>query len=149
MTPSLYGWEAFSKPRALTHTRITWALSPMAPQVPSVTPGSPLCPWYCGHSSWRGVQQHTYTLGYPYILCAGLYAPLLVVQSTQHLLSNIHIFTNNLNIIYPFHNHLHKLSSQHDHPNKLMIAKIIYHIKESPHHITIQEVCAHFYILWN
>ena len=28
-------------PRALTHTRIAWALSPMAPQVPSVTPGYP------------------------------------------------------------------------------------------------------------
>ena len=43
-------------PGALTHTRITWALSPMAPQVPGVTPGSPLCPWCCGHSSWRGAQ---------------------------------------------------------------------------------------------
>jgi hypothetical protein len=31
-------------PGALTHTRITWFLSPMAPQVPGVTPGSPLRP---------------------------------------------------------------------------------------------------------
>ena len=30
--------------RALTHTRITWALPPMAPQIPIVTPGSP-----CAH----------------------------------------------------------------------------------------------------
>ena len=44
-------------PGALTHTRITWALSPMAPQVPGVTPESPLCPWCFGHSSWRGARQ--------------------------------------------------------------------------------------------
>ena len=44
-------------PGALTHARITLALSSMAPQVPSVTPGSPLCPWCFGHSSWRGAQQ--------------------------------------------------------------------------------------------
>jgi hypothetical protein len=49
MTPSLRGWEAFPTPGALTHTRITWALSPPAPQVPGVTPGSPLCPWCFGH----------------------------------------------------------------------------------------------------
>ena len=42
--------------QALTHIRITWALSPMAPQVPGVTLGSPLCPWCCGHSSWRGAR---------------------------------------------------------------------------------------------
>jgi hypothetical protein len=29
---------------SLTHIRITWAFSPPAPQVPGVTPGSPLCP---------------------------------------------------------------------------------------------------------
>ena len=34
MTPRLCGWEAFPTPEALTHTRITWALSPPAPQVP-------------------------------------------------------------------------------------------------------------------
>jgi hypothetical protein len=49
MTPSLRGWEAFPTPGALTHTRITWAFSPPAPQVPGVTPGSPLCPWCFGH----------------------------------------------------------------------------------------------------
>ena len=60
MTPRLRGWEAFSTPGALTHTSITWALSPMAPQVPGVTPRSPLCPWCCGHSSWKGARQlHT------------------------------------------------------------------------------------------
>ena len=42
-TPILCGWEALSTPRALTHTRITWAFSPMAPQIPSATLGSPLC----------------------------------------------------------------------------------------------------------
>src|ERR1700737_401819 len=57
MPPSLCGWEAFPTPGALTHTRITWALSPTAPQVPGVTPGSPLCPWCFGHSSWRGARQ--------------------------------------------------------------------------------------------
>ena len=41
---------------ALTYTRITWALSPMASQVPGVTPGSPLCQWCFGHSSWRGAR---------------------------------------------------------------------------------------------
>jgi hypothetical protein len=49
MTPSLHGWEAFPTPGALTHTRFTWAFSPPAPQVPGVTPGSPLCPWCFGH----------------------------------------------------------------------------------------------------
>jgi hypothetical protein len=49
MTPSLRGWEAFPTPGALTHTSITWAFSPPAPQVPGVTPGSPLCPWCFGH----------------------------------------------------------------------------------------------------
>ena len=57
VTPSLCGWEALSTPRGLTITRITWALSPMASQVPSVIPGSLLCPWCCRHSSWRGVRQ--------------------------------------------------------------------------------------------
>ena len=54
--PRLRGWEAFPTPRALAHTRITWALSPLAPQVPGVTPGSLLCPWCFGHSSWRGAR---------------------------------------------------------------------------------------------
>ena len=45
------------RPGTLTHTRITWALSPMVPQVPGVTLGSPLCPWCCGHSSRRGARQ--------------------------------------------------------------------------------------------
>src|ERR1700738_3339176 len=56
--PSLRGWEAFPTPGALVHTRTTWALSPTAPQVLGVTPGSPLCPWCFGHSSWRGAR-HT------------------------------------------------------------------------------------------
>src|ERR1700738_3418976 len=56
MPPSLRGWEAFPTPGALTHTRITWALSPTVPRVPGVTPGSPLCPWCFGHSSWRGAR---------------------------------------------------------------------------------------------
>ena len=53
---SLHGWEAFPTPRALTHTTITWTLSLTRPQVFGVTPGSPLCPWYFGHSLWRGVK---------------------------------------------------------------------------------------------
>jgi hypothetical protein len=36
-------------PGALIHTSITWAFSPPAPQVPGVTPGSPLYPWCFGH----------------------------------------------------------------------------------------------------
>ena len=51
------GGRRSQRPGALTHTRITWALSPMVPQVPGVTPGSPLCPWCCGHSSRRGARQ--------------------------------------------------------------------------------------------
>ena len=43
VTLSLSGWEAFPMPRALIHTRITWALSPTTPQVLSVPPGSYLC----------------------------------------------------------------------------------------------------------
>ena len=62
MTLSLRGWEAFATPRALTHTRIIWALSPIMPQVPGITLGSPLCPWCCEHSSWRGVQHRIYYL---------------------------------------------------------------------------------------
>src|SRR6202048_3915591 len=56
MSPSLHRWEAFPTPGALTHTRITCALSPTAPQVPGVTPGAPLCPWCFGHSSWRSAR---------------------------------------------------------------------------------------------
>ena len=41
VTPNLCGWEAFPTPGALTHIRITWALSPMAAQIPGITPGSP------------------------------------------------------------------------------------------------------------
>jgi hypothetical protein len=41
VTPNFRGWKAFSTPGALTHIRITWALLPMATQVPGVTPGSP------------------------------------------------------------------------------------------------------------
>ena len=52
--PSLHGWEAFPTPGALAQTKITWALSPTAPQVLGVTPGSFLCPRCFGHSSWRG-----------------------------------------------------------------------------------------------
>ena len=48
MTANLHRWEAFSMPEALTHTRITWALSPMAPQILGVTSGSPLCPCVVG-----------------------------------------------------------------------------------------------------
>jgi hypothetical protein len=50
------GWEAFPTPRALIHTRITWAFSPSAPQVVGVTPGSPLCPWCFRHPLWRGAR---------------------------------------------------------------------------------------------
>ena len=42
MTPSLYGWEAFPTPEALTHIRIIWAPSPMAPQVSGCHFGDPL-----------------------------------------------------------------------------------------------------------
>ena len=40
----------------LIPNRITWKISPTAPQVLSVILGSPLCPWCFGHSSWRGAQ---------------------------------------------------------------------------------------------
>jgi hypothetical protein len=56
ITLSLRGWEAFRTPGALTHTSITWAFSPPAPQVPGVNPGSPLCPWCFVHSLWRGAR---------------------------------------------------------------------------------------------
>jgi hypothetical protein len=51
------GWEVFPTPGALTHTKITWAFSPSATQVPGVTPGSPLYPWCFGHPLWRGARQ--------------------------------------------------------------------------------------------
>ena len=54
MTLSLRGWEAFPMHGALTHTRIVWALSPMAPLVSGVTPGSLLCPWCFRYHIWRG-----------------------------------------------------------------------------------------------
>ena len=44
-------------PGAFTYTRITWSISPMVPQVPCITPGSPLCPWCCRDFSWRGARQ--------------------------------------------------------------------------------------------
>lgn len=42
MTPSFCGWGAFSTSGALTHIKITWAFSPMAPQVMVSLQGS-LC----------------------------------------------------------------------------------------------------------
>ena len=56
MTPCIRGWEVLPTPGALTHTWITWALSPKAPQILGVTAGSPLCPWCSGHSLWKGAQ---------------------------------------------------------------------------------------------
>ena len=56
VTPSFHGWETFPTLEALTYIRITWALSLMAPQVSGVTPGSLLCPWCFGHSSWKGAR---------------------------------------------------------------------------------------------
>jgi hypothetical protein len=56
MTISLRGWETFPTPGALTHTRIIWVFSPPAPQVPGVTPGSPLCPWCFKHPFWGGAR---------------------------------------------------------------------------------------------
>ena len=41
VTPNIRDLEVFSTLRALTHTRITWALLPTAPQVPNITPGPP------------------------------------------------------------------------------------------------------------
>ena len=38
---TLRRWEVFPMHGALIHTRITWTFSPLAPQVPGVTPGSP------------------------------------------------------------------------------------------------------------
>jgi hypothetical protein len=55
-TPRLHGWEILSMLGALTHIMITWALSPTSPQVPGVTPGSPVCLRYLKHSSWRGAR---------------------------------------------------------------------------------------------
>ena len=44
VTPNLHVWEAFPMPEVLIHIKITWALSPMVPQVPGVTSGSSWCP---------------------------------------------------------------------------------------------------------
>jgi hypothetical protein len=60
MTPSPRGWEAFPTPGAFTHTSITWAFSPSAPQVPDVTSGTPLRAWCFGHPLWRGARQNDY-----------------------------------------------------------------------------------------
>ena len=58
--PSLCRWEVFPMLRALLYTRLTWALSSTAPQVPGVTPMSSLCPWCCRHSSRRDVQHYIF-----------------------------------------------------------------------------------------
>jgi hypothetical protein len=52
----IYGWKVLPTPGALIHIRITWALSPTAPQVTGVTLGSSLYPWCFGLSLWRGVR---------------------------------------------------------------------------------------------
>ena len=57
VTPTLRGWEAFSILGALTHTRITQALSQMATQISSGTLGSSLGSWCCEHLSLRGARQ--------------------------------------------------------------------------------------------
>ena len=75
ITPSFRGWEAFPTPRALTHTRITWDLSPTAPQIPGVIPGSPLCLWCFGHSRWRGAR-HDRPQDIPDFCCSQMDKPL-------------------------------------------------------------------------
>ena len=51
------GGRCSQRPGALTHTRISSALSPMVPQVLGVNLGSLLCLWCCGHSLRRGARQ--------------------------------------------------------------------------------------------
>ena len=63
-------------PEALTYTRITWALSPTAPQVHGVTPGSSLCPWCFMHSSWRGAR---------HLACKGVIGVLPATKLFTHL----------------------------------------------------------------
>src|ERR1700737_1792034 len=50
------------RPSSTLGSLTAWALSPTAPQVSGVTPGSPLCPWCYGHSSWKGARQARYVL---------------------------------------------------------------------------------------
>ena len=70
----LHGYVTLLK-KALTHTRITWALSPTAPQVPGVTLGCPQC---FGHSSWRGARQ-------------GVYCTTVVIQKSSSLIILHHL----------------------------------------------------------
>ena len=48
--------EAFPTPGASPTPGSLGAFSPSAPQVPGVTPGSPLCPWCFGAYLWRGAR---------------------------------------------------------------------------------------------
>ena len=62
-------------PGALIYTMITWAISPMAPQVLGITLGSPLCPCCCNtpHGEVRNkklfVEFEVHTLGLHILKC--------------------------------------------------------------------------------
>ena len=58
-------------PGVLSHTRPTRVPSPMEPQVPGVTPGSPLCSWCCGHSSWGGARHTWQDTNSLFVFCHG------------------------------------------------------------------------------
>jgi hypothetical protein len=71
------------------------------------------------------------------------------VQHTQHLQSDVHIFTNSLNSLHFLANCLCQPSSQHNHIDKLLIAKINFHIQHTPHQVSIQKERAHNQIIGN
>jgi hypothetical protein len=50
VTPRHRGWEVFSMSRALTHIKIGWSLSPMAPQLPGIALGPPCAHRVARHS---------------------------------------------------------------------------------------------------
>ena len=108
VTPNICGWEAFSTPRALTLTKITWALSPRVQQVPSIIPGSPLCLWCCQHphgeahntNGHQRIRLHNHQYNGFLILCT----IFSLNQPTILYICNLEIFST-----------LHALSSQPSH----------------------------------
>lgn len=68
---------------------------------------------------------------------------LLVVQHIQHHTNNVNTVIGTINNIDLLTNHRCHTPSQHNHLDKLLIAKILFHIQNSPHNVTICKIKSH------
>jgi hypothetical protein len=72
------------------------------------------------------------------ILCVELYVILLANQHIQNLTMDVKQITCSLNNIYLISNHIWQPISRNNHLDKLLIAKIVYHLQYTHQSINIQ-----------